>query len=162
MITPVNNSPFLRTTRLFPETIPELTVELGKSYIDIAEVVNKRTIGIFPVSRPAISGESWFFTSSKQQGLRQVYSFTTTADIPLGFKISSISRFTRSYGDYISGTATFGLINATSAPIAGQISFYIDVDPTPGSKSDLIKFVVDGAAPPLDSGLLVVEWIANV
>jgi hypothetical protein len=162
MINPINNTPFLRTTRLFPETAPELTVELGKSYIDIAEVVNKRTIGIFPVTRPAINGESWFFTSSKQQGLRQVYAFTTTANIPLGFKISSISKFTRCYGSYISGTATFGLINGTNVAIPGQISFYIDVDATPGSRSDLIKFVVDGVAPVLDSGLLVVEWIANV
>lgn len=153
MINPLNSVPYLRTTRLFPETIPELTVELGKAYIDTAEVVNKRTIGIFPVSRPAITGESWFFSSAKQQGLRQVYSFTTTADIPLGFRVSSIGSITRCYGSYKSGTASFGLINGTSGAIPGQISFYID--------NDLIKFVVDGAAPPLQSGFLVVEWIGQ-
>lgn len=156
-----NHVSFLRTSREFPEEIKELAFQVSKSYIDIANVVNTRTIGIFPVNRAAITGNSWFLTSRRQQTLRQVYSFTSTADIDIGFKISSIFGFVQLYGVYNSGTAWFGLIPATSVAIAGQISFYVDVNGA-STTSDVIKFVVGGGAPALTSGTIVLEWLSLV
>jgi hypothetical protein len=164
----VNQVAYIRTTRSFPEEVHQLSVEIDKAYVDIANAVNNRTISIFPVNRPAIDGESWFFTSRRQQGLRQVYSFTTTSDINIGFKISTIAQFTNCHGLFTTstptvsatGTATFGLIFGTNTAIAGQISFYLDVNPS-STTSDVIKFVLGAGAPALLQGTIVLEWISE-
>ncbi len=158
----VNQVAFLRTTREFPEEIRPLSVELNKSYIDTSAAINVRTIGLFPVNRPAITGESWFVTGNqKQQSLRQVYTFTTTADIDLGFKISSISQFTKFSGVYLSVTSWYGLIPASNVAIAGQISFWVEVNGA-STTSDIIKFAVDAGAPALTKGTIVIEWLSFV
>jgi hypothetical protein len=102
----INQVPYLRTSRQFPEDLPELCVQVNKSYIDIATAVNNRTIGIFPTNRPAVTGESWYFSSQRQQTLRQIYSFGAIApgtelDIPTGIEPINIVRFTRIYGTVI-------------------------------------------------------------
>jgi hypothetical protein len=158
----VNTSPYLRTSRSYPQDDPHaLAVEVNKTYVDIANAVNTRTIGLYPTTRPAITGNDYFFTSQKQQSFRQVYTFTTTADINLGFKLSTIYRIVQMYGTFVSGTSTFGLIPATTTPIAGQISFYIAVN-NASTTSDVIKFVIGAGAPALSSGIIVVEWALNV
>ncbi len=155
----VNQVAYLRTSREFPEDIKQLTREMSKSYIDTSNAVNSRTIGIFPVNRSAISGESWFISGNqKQQGLRQVYTFTSTADIDIGFKFSSISQFTKLTGVYTNGTSWFGLIPGTSVAVAGQILFYLT---TGSSTSDVIRFVLGAGAPALTSGTIVLEWISD-
>ena len=158
----VNQVAFLRTSREFPADKDKLMQTLDKSYIDTSNAVNARTIGIYPVNRPAITGESWFLSSNqKQQALRQVYTFTTTADIPLGFKISSIAEFTRLFGTWLSGTSWFGVIGGSSVAIAGQLSFYIVVDGA-STTTDLIRFAVGAGAPALTKGKVVVEWVSYV
>lgn len=155
----VNQVAYLRTSREFPEDIRQLTREISKSYIDTSTAVNTRTIGIFPANRSAISGESWFIKGNqKQQGLRQVYTFTSTADINIGFKFSSISQFTKLTGVYTDGTSWYGLIPGTSVAVAGQILFYLT---TGSSTTDVIKFVVGAGAPALTSGTIVIEWISD-
>ena len=165
MNNPINQIAFLRTSREFPEELKELTVEINKAYVDTANVVNNRIISIFPVNRPARDGENWFFTNQRQEGLRQVYQFTTTADIPLGFKLSSISEPTRCWGQYrdaLTNGNAYGIIWGTSVPIAGQISFFLFVDPTPGAITDLIRFELGGGQPALAKGFVVIEWISQV
>jgi hypothetical protein len=157
----VNQVAYLRSSREYPEELHQLCVEVNRTYVDIANAVNARTIGIFPKNRPAITGNSYFFTNQRQQSLRQIYTFITTADITLGFKISSIAQFIETHGLYISGTNTFGLIPATSVAIAGQITYYFVVDGT-NPKSDLIRFVVGALAPPINSGTIVVEWVSRI
>lgn len=155
----VNQVAFLRTTREFPEELHQLTVEVNKTYVDIANAVNNRIIGIFPVNRPAITGENWFITSNlRQQSLRQVYTFTTTADIPIGFKLPRISEFTRCWGVFTDGTSWYGIIFGSNVAIAGQLSFYITTG-TP--TSDVIRFVVGVGAPVMTKGKIVLEWISD-
>jgi len=156
-----NQVAFLRTSREFPEDIKKLTLQLSKAYIDTSNAVNNRTIGIFPVNRSAITGENWFLDGAqRQQGLRQVYTFTSTADINIGFKISSISQFTRFDGTYTDGTSWYGLIPGTSVAVAGQILFYVTVNGA-STTSDVIRFVVGAGAPALTSGKIVLEWISD-
>lgn len=158
----VNQVAFLRTSREFPTDQGKLMQTLDKSYIDTSNAVNARTIGIFPTNRPAITGENWFLTGNqKQQALRQVYMFTTTADIPLGFKISTIAEFTRLFGTWLSGTSWFGLIAGSSVAIAGQLSFYLVVDGA-STTTDLIRFASGAGVPALTSGKVVIEWISFV
>ncbi len=153
----VNQVAYLRTSREFPEEIDKLTVELDKCYMDIANTINNRIIGIFPTKRPAINGEGWFLAGRKQQGLRQVYTFTTTAVIPHGLKLDQLDRFTRCFGAYTDrppGLNWYGLIFGSNVVIPGQISFYID--PTN------IVFLVGAGAPAVVKGQVVLEWISEV
>jgi len=153
----VNQVAYLRTSREFPEEIHQLTVEVNKAYIDIANTVNNRTISIFPTNRPAITGESWFFNNQRQQTLRQFYPFTSTANIAHGITFTNISQFTRLYGQYTDrppGTNWYGLIAGSNVAIAGQVSFYI----TP---TDIV-FLVGAGAPTVTQGTVILEWLSSV
>lgn len=150
----VNQVPYLRTSRDFPTEIEQLTVEINKAYVDTANAVNNRIISLFPTTRPAINGESWFITNNqRQQGFRQVYAFTTTANIAHGINFVNVERFTRNYGEFTDGTNWYGLINGSNVAIAGQISFYV----TPTN----IVFLTGGGAPALTKGNIVLEWISQ-
>ena len=151
----VNQVAYLRTSREFPEAAHQLTVEVNKAYVDTANAVNNRIIGIFPTTRPAITGEGWFLTGNqKQQTLRQVYTFTTTTAINHNVQIFTTNQFTRCFGSYTDGTNTYGLIFGTSVAIAGQITFY--------TTATQIVFVVGGGAPALTSGRITLEWLSSV
>jgi len=150
----INQMPYLRTSREFPEDLKQLTVEVNKSYVDTANAVNNRTISLFSTTRPAINGESWFLSSNqKQQGFRQVYTFTSTAPIPHRINVVTPSQFIRCFGSYTDGTNTYGLIFGSTVAIAGQISFYIT--------SANIVFVSGGGAPVPTAGTIVLEWISQ-
>lgn len=162
----VNEVAFLRTTRNFPEDISQLTLEINKAYVDTANVVNSRTIGLYPTNRPAINGENWFLQGNKrQQGFRQVYNLTSAVvnnyTINLGFKLSSISQISlRSYGAFTDGTNWYGLIFGSNVAIAGQISFYVSLN-AGSTTSDQITFKVGAGAPAITSGIVDIEWISN-
>ncbi len=164
----VNQSPYLRTSRSFPEEeAQKLAVEVNRSYIDIAEKMNKRTISLHPTTRPAINGESWFLSQNKQQqGLRQVYivpsGTVNGSTIDLGFKISSISQFSpKCYGSFTDNTNWYGIIFASNVAIAGQLSFFIELNGA-NTKSDRITFRKGAGAPTVQSGLIVIEWLSEV
>jgi len=55
--TPLLQEPYLRVQRDFPAEINELSKQVDQAYIDIAQKVNVRTIGIFPVLSPVNTGE---------------------------------------------------------------------------------------------------------
>ena len=151
----VNQVSYLRSSRNFPEEIVQLSVELNKCYIDIANTVNSRIIGIFPTTRPAITGEQWFLVNNqKQQTLRQVYTFTTTNPINHGISVLTPNQFTRCFGTYTDGTNCYGLIHATSVAIAGQITFYVT--------ATQIIFVLGAGEPVLSSGRITLEWLSSV
>lgn len=123
-------------------------------YVDVAGAVNERTIGLFPVNRPAQTGNSFYLVKNqKQQTLRQVYTFTATTAIDHNIKGTTPGQFINCYGSYTDATNTYGLIFATSVAIAGQITFYV----TPTQ----IVFVVGGGAPALTSGVIVLEWLSQ-
>ncbi len=150
----VNQVPYLRTSRDFPKDIDELSIQLSKSYLDIANVVNQRIIGIFPTVRPAITGESYFITNNqRQQTLRQVYTFTNTIAINHNIKNVFPNQFTSCYGSYTDGINSYGLFFATSVAIAGQITFYIT--------STQIIFLIGAGAPAMTSGRIVLTWLSS-
>lgn len=151
----LQQTPYLREQRNFPtEDAQALQVEVDKMYVDVAQKVNSRIVGTFPINSSVVTGEQWYLAgaSKKQQSLRQAYTFTSTANIPHLINLKQIDRFTTMYGSFTDGTNWYGLIPGSSTAIAGQISFYID--PTN------IVFVVDGAAPTLTSGTIVLQWLS--
>ena len=149
-----NQVPFLRTSRTFPEVAQPLAIEVNKSYVDIANCVNERTIGLFSTGRPVINGESWFLSGNKkQQSFRQVYQFTATGNIPHGINTSAITGFTKCQGEFTDGTNWYGVIFASSTTITGQVSFYI----TPTN----IVVGAGAGAPTITAGIIILEWLSQ-
>jgi hypothetical protein len=154
MTSVVNQTPFIQTSRRFPLEIKELAFQVNVAYVDIANAVNARTIGLFPTTRPAINGEEWYLSNNNKQGAsRQAYPFTTTASITHNIPASDIERFSRMYGAFTDGTNWYGLIAATTTAIAGQITFYV----TPTQ----IIFVTGAGAPAVTKGTVVLEWLSQ-
>lgn len=151
----VNQSPYLRTSRDLPEDAHQLSVELERAYIDIAARVNDRIIGIYPTNRPSVTGSSYYLTGqTRQQELRQVYTFTSTASINHGINVVDPSQFTICYGSYCDNTSSCGLIFGNSAgAIPNNISFYLT--------STQIVFQVAGGAATLVKGTIVLSWLSQ-
>jgi hypothetical protein len=153
----VNQTAFLRTAKEFPEDVHQLSFEVNRTYVDIANAVNNRTIGIYPANRPAVTGNSFFQTTTRKQTFRQIY-VVSVADIAAGFINHNIKnvfagQFINCFGSYTDGTNTFGLFFASSVPIAGQTTFYVT--------STQIILRVGAGAPVLTSGIIVLEWITS-
>jgi|SRR5579872_2478363 len=154
MTSPINQTVFLRTSREFPEDLHQLTVEQNKSYVDIAQAVNVRTIGLFPTTRPSQNGESWFVSANtRQQGLQQVYTFTATGNIPHGITHFQPSQIVDLFGSYTDNTNAYGVIFGTTVAIAGQLSAYV----TPTN----IVIQAGAGAPSITSGTVVLKWISR-
>lgn len=150
----VNTVAYLRTSREFPEELKQLTVEVNKAYLDTAQAVNARTIGIYPVNQPAITGNSYFTRNNqRQQTLRQVYVFNSTAAINHGVRVISKTQFINCFGTYTDNTNSYGLVYGTSTATPGLITFYMT--------STQIIFVLGAGAPALSSGVIVLEWLSQ-
>lgn len=160
MSTPIQKAPFLRVQRDFPrDSLEKLTVQLDKMYVDVANSVNERTIGIYALNNQVTTGESWYNgtvdgSSYKIQTLREFYNFTTTTNINHGIKNVTAEQFTRCWGSYSDGTNGYGLIWTSSVAIAGQISFYVN--------ATQIVFVTGSVAPVPTSGRVILEWLIQV
>lgn len=157
----VNQVAYLPTSRNFPAEINQLTVEINKSYVDIASAVNGRTISIFPANRPAINGESWFLNNQRQQGFREVYRITAFTELVTGIHINDVFSFTKIYGIGFNGTNFFP-IPFVSTTITDQIGIFVG----PGSVAGIysVTFSVGGTAPSITNNfaIIILEWISQV
>lgn len=150
----VNTSPYLVDQRSFSKEGDDLNQDLDKSYVDIANAVNSRTIGIYAINRPSVTGNQFYPENVKLQSLRQIYVFTGTSAIPHGLTLSDVPYMANMEGYYYDDTNWYGLMAASTTAITGQISFYLD--------ETNINFVVDGAAPSLTKGMIILEWLSNI
>ena len=151
-----SQSPFLRTTRHFPQDPQPLSVELSKSYLDIASFVNARTIGTYAVNAPSITGNQ-FFTSglaSKRQSLRQIYTFTSSGTIPHGINFQNVTAFVQIYGTFTEGTNWYPIPYVNTVNVINQISIRVD--------STNIVIIAGAGAPAIVSGIVNLEWLTNV
>lgn len=150
-----NQIPFLRTSREFPEELHQLTIEVNRSYIDIANAVNNRTISIFPTSKPSITGESWFIGGQKQQTLRQIYTFTSAGNIPHNITVSQTNGFTCIYGTFTDGTNWYPLPYVDVMNATNQVN--VKITPT-----NIVITAGGGSPPSISSGYVVLEWLSQV
>lgn len=153
LTTNLQTAPYLPRQRSFPVDSSKLGVELDKAYIETAQRVNDRTIGIFAINFPVITGEAWYLQGQprKQQGLRQVYSFTSTAALPHGIDFSQIDRFIRVEGVYNDNGHVYAFTSGNIA-VAGQVSINLDITN--------INFLVGAGAPTLLRGTIILEWLS--
>lgn len=159
MTNPTQLSPYLRTQRSFPnDNAQVLTVEIDRAYLDIAQKVNARTIGLFPVNAPIATGEQWFISgqTNKQQTLRQLYTFTAAGNIAHGINVAAIAGFTRIYGTFTDGTNWYPLPYVDVAAANNQVN--IVVTPT----NIVITGGGGGGQPAIVSGFVVLEWLSLV
>lgn len=148
-----NRSPFLRTSRDFPQDPQALSVELTNSYVDIANMVNDKVIGLFSINRPTITGENWFFANNrKQQTARQIYTFTSAGNIAHGINVAFISGFTRIYGTFTDGTNFYPLPYVNNVSATNQISVVVNA-------TNIVISAGAGSPPSIVSGFCVLEWL---
>lgn len=155
----VNQTPYLKTTRNFPEEAKDLSYEMDKSYLEIAGAVNNRTIGIYPTNAPSVTGNSYFVSKAqKQQSLRQVYSFgAVNAGASTSIPIASY------HAPYvlINGACQTSLPDSRPLPyasVAANSNIDIRVDKT----SKTIVVSVGAASPNVVSGYIILEWLSAV
>lgn len=155
----INQVAYLRTSREFPEEIHQFTVEVGKMYIDIANAVNARTIGLFPVNRPAQTGESWFFTTSRQSTIRQVYEFgaiAAGATLNIPYTINGFNRLVRLFGAVKTDVPDERPIPYSSVTANANIEVRLD------TVNKQIVIILGAASPNVVSGQVVFEWLSQV
>lgn len=159
MTTNLQQSPYLREQRQFPnEDVKSLSSQSDQAYIDVAQKVNDRTIGLYAVNSPIITGEKWYLKGQegqqkKQQTLRQVYQFTRNGSIPHGIDFQNLTDFTKCQGSFTNGSNYFGVIYGSNTAIPAQVSFYID---------PISIIVLSGVgAPTISRGIIILEWIAK-
>lgn len=152
----LQQSPYIRAQRNFPnDSLKTISVEMDRAYIDIADKINSRAIGIFAINFQIVTGEQWYLQGSnkKQQTLRQVYTFSSSSPIPHGITLSQISGFTKIYGTFTDGTNWYPLpyVDPTITNQIGLKVTPLDIVITPG-----------GTAPSISSGIVILEWLSNV
>lgn len=151
-----NRMPYLPSQRDYPDQIPGLVKEVFRSYVDIAQKVNERTIGIYPSNKPAVTGNKWFLTSEPLGVQRQVFPITTVAAGPYPHEIdlSQIVGFSHIYGTAYDGTIWYPLpyVDATSA--TDQIQLHV-------TSSDIVLTAGAGSPPAITQGYVVLEWLVR-
>jgi len=159
MTTFLQTTPFLPRQWNFPdEDVSELANQMDIVYINLAQRVNERTIGIFPENFQAITGDIWYLNGTRYQTLRQVYQITSAAAINhgiVGIGTSQIYAFTKIYGTFTDGTNWYPLPYVDSTAANNQIS--LKVTPT-----QIVITAGAGTPPAITQGIIVLEWIAPV
>lgn len=148
-----NQVAYLRTSRPFPQDPQALSVEIDKAYVDIANAVNVRTIGLFATNRSSITGQLYFLNGTRQQSSRQIYTITGAGNYAHGISFSKIGGFVNIYGTYFDGTDWYPIGNVNTVAFANQVS--VKVTPT-----NIV--ITAGGSVTIRSGFIVLEWLNNV
>lgn len=152
-----NQVAFLRTTRNFPPDLQQLSTEVNLAYVDTANKVNSRTIGIFTQNVSSLNGEEWFVNNrnQKQQGFRRVYPFGSAPTTIAHHLNTTIVQFVRIFGTFTDGTNWYPLPYVDSTAANNQVSLM--VDPT-----NIVITAGGGTPPAITSGFVVLEWLSQV
>lgn len=151
----INQFPYIRIQRKFPDNSRELIIELDRSYVDTANAINVRSIALFTTNRPTNTGQGWYFQglNEKKQSLRQVYLFSAAGNVPHGVPNTEYLTFSRCFGFFTDGTNFYGVPFSSNVAIAGQVTFYVN--------STNIVILSGAGAPSITSGYIVLEWITK-
>lgn len=151
-----NKVAYLRTSRTFPKQADPLSVELDKSYVEIAQAVNVRVIGLYSVNKASQTGENWFPTSVKQEGFRQIYTFTGTGNIAHGINLDTIGSIVRIYGSFTDGSSNWYPLPYVDVSNANnQVNVAV-------TSTNIVISAGAGSPPSISTGIVVLEWISDV
>ena len=153
----LQQSPYLRDQRQFPnDDLRDLANQVDHAYIDIAGKVNSRTIGLFAVNFPIVTGESWYLAGQpkRQQTLRQVYPFTAAGNIVHGINLSTVTTFTRIYGVFYDGTIYYPLPYVDVIAANNQVNVVVN-------GTNIVITAGGGSPPTISAGYVVLEWLSQ-
>ena len=141
----------LPSTRFFPDKDPkQLSLELNKSYTDIAIQVNNKTSGIYSSSVTS-SGEVWEINGEKKFTLRQVIFFHSAGSFP---HEALFDKITKSYGTFADSAGTwYPLLHTSIMALDEQTTYSI------GANTITIVQGAGAGIPAIVNGHLVFEWI---
>lgn len=152
-VNPVQTTPYLETSRRFPQDPTLLENVLSKMYADVSNAANSKVIGIYE-QESAITGERWFSNNSsnintKRQTQRIVYTFSDSS-LTFSHGLSGVTAYTRIYGTFTDGTVNYPLpyVNPTASNQVGVSVSATQVVVTKG-----------GGAPAITSGFVVLEYL---
>lgn len=165
MSQPVNQAPYLLTSRQIPQDPTRLQPELTKSFYDIASAVNVREISTYEKVQTN-TGQRWYGlsvddASVKRQAFRRVYDTgalpnTGFKDIPLGFDVDAGFQLTKLYGAAQNGTSWIPLPFVDGSGAIGNVgAFIINASPS------VIRITTSTAAFVAYSGVIVIEYILS-
>lgn len=157
-----NRMPFLITSRYWPNDPVTLQPTLNQSYIEVAQAVNSRIIGIFqPLA--SVTGETWFeevpgqMPMERTQTYRKIFRFgaiAAGATLSIPHAIANVQQFTRMYGTCITETPDYRPIPYASATAVDE---QIELNGT----TTVLNIINGASAPNIESGILVVEFFLN-
>lgn len=156
-------TPYLITSRFFPKDVEELQPVLTKSWVDLAQAINTRTIGIFNTTS-AVNGDKYYNATNTlqlRQAYRQTFPFGAIAaggTIAIFFDMTQVTQCVNIYGTVVTDdvTSKFRALNWTSST---DITEQIQVDFN--SIANQINITVGAGAPNVISGMIVVEYLLN-
>jgi hypothetical protein len=162
----VNSTPYLRTSREFPEDLNRLCQEVNKAYVDTANVVNARTIGIYPTTRAAVTGNIYYLEGRQRfQSQREVYIFGAIAagsSLSIPYVVSGFSEFVKIYGTCLTdGTDLSDDEDARPIPYVSNTPDD-DIELRVDTITNDIIITVGSACANILKGLIVLEWISSV
>jgi len=152
-MTILQKSPYLDTQITFEE---DVEVTLDKAYVDIANRVNERTIGLHAINTQVITGNKYFLSNQTQsvQSLRQIYLFTAAGSYNHGIDTTQIIDFVTISGTLYDGTNWYPLPVVSTSGFTNQVS--LRVTPT-----QIIITTGGGSPPPISRVRVYLEWITN-
>jgi hypothetical protein len=151
MTTPVSNKvPYIRNFRKFPTDDKEsLATELTRGWIETANAVNQRVIGIISTD-PTINGKSYYFNGQKFQAINQLFPISDSS-LTITHGISSFSQITIQSGWFTDGTIWYPLPYIDVTNVTNQVKVT--------TTSTQILVVKGASAPSISSGFVLLEWL---
>jgi len=151
-------SPYLQTSRDFPEDFELLEPVLTKMYTEVSQAVNIRIIGNFDKAE-VVTGEQWLNPTDpqkKRQSYRRVYSggaIAPGANDTQPHNISGLTTFTRMWGTCITAAPDYRPIPYASVAANANIDL----------RADATNYILaNGAgAPAIVSYIIVLEYLLN-
>jgi hypothetical protein len=156
---------YLVTTKKFSADPVELEPLLNKTYSEISQAVNFRSIGLYELTQ-ITTGNKYYNTGipqDRRQSFRRVFEFgaiATGTSIEIQFDMTQITQVVNFYGNVITdNTASlYRAINWTSSTdVTEQIQVDFDTSVTP----NVIRITVGAGAPNVVSGMVVIEYLLN-
>lgn len=153
----VNKTPYLRTTRQFPQDPQGLQVEIQRGWTELANCINVRDIAIYDTV-PIITGQQWFNTQgdnqqTKRQSGRQVFTFSDS-NLTITHNIAGITQAFIKEANIYDGTFWYTLPYVDVSSANNQVSVKV-------STTQIIVTKGAGSPPTIVSGIIVLEWLSQ-
>jgi len=152
-------SPFLITSRKFQEAWAELEPTLSKSYTEIAQAVNFRTIGLYELTQ-INTGNKYFNTGDPQnrkQSYRKLFSFgaiAAGATLNINHGLTGVTNFVQIYGTcHTDAPDSRPIPYVSTAAVNQQIQIRVT--------STQIVIINGAGANNITDGIITLEYLLN-